>query len=148
MAVGYESQFSIHPTINETFFGSAFAAELRGHGFKQTPLGSSGWLILVGGAFSSHILSQSHKTLPRWRMASIFSTLVPEVGAAFRDGHGPSPYTRWSLPVGWLLSPAFALELVPSVSMLYSNPSGNPELLWQIGLGASWRQLGPLPRLL
>ncbi len=145
VALGYESQFPVHPTINEVFFGSAFAAEVRAHGCERTDE-SSAWLVMVGAAFAAHVLSKDDHTLPRWRIASVFGVLVPEIGVAFRDDHRASPYTRWSVPVGWLTSPALSLEVAPSVSMLYSTASGTTELLWQIGFGGAWRQLGVLPR--
>jgi hypothetical protein len=39
-----------------------------------------------------------------------------------------------------------ALELVPAMTWLTQTPRAEIEVLWQLTLGASWRQLGPLPR--
>lgn len=144
-AFGYESLFSIHPKVNALFYGQAMGLELRTHALCQvrsaapSEARSTAWLLATGLAFSSYVVSSSHG---RFRAKSILGVILPELGAAFRDNHVASFYTRWDWPIAFLVTPAFALELSPSLGLLYDTPSQKPEALWQVALGVSWRDAG------
>ena len=68
--------------------------------------------------------------------------MVPEVGVAARSPQPRSSYLRWSAPVAALIEKHVAIELVPSVSLLYQGVRGGVEALWMLGVGVSWRAMG------
>jgi hypothetical protein len=142
VAVGYESLFSVRPTLNEWFYGSVFGAEARARVLRSVDSEGS-WLVGTGLAFTSYVLPKDVSR--HLRFAGFFSIVIPEVGVAFRHPEPHSLSLRWSAPIAYLVHPHIAVELVPAMTFLTHTPRGEIELLWELTLGVSWRQIGQLP---
>lgn len=146
LALGFESLFSVHPTLNQLFYGSAFGAELRVHAFRSIEGAPPSSLVAAGLAFTGSVVGDGDTPFERLvRLPSIFALLVPEVGVAFRQPQPTSFYLRWSAPIALLVQKNVAVELVPGLSLLSTTPTARVEELWQVGLAVSWRHLGELP---
>lgn len=143
-AAGAESYFSVSPAINRWFYGSMFGVEARARVLHSIDAGSESWLVAGGLAFSSFV--SPSEISRRLRFAGLFAVLVPEIGVAFRNPEADSFSLRWSAPVAWLATHHVAVEVVPAMTWLTHTASGDVEVLWELTLGVSWRELGPLPR--
>lgn len=78
---------------------------------------------------------------PAWRRQH-GHLLLRLAGAALRHSQPTSFYLRWSAPLAVLVDKHVAVELVPSVWLLYRTPTGAVTPLWQLSLAFSWRDLG------
>jgi hypothetical protein len=141
VALGFEAQFSVWPALNRWFYGSSFALELRGHALRAFDGAQPSWLLAGGLAVTMNVTELGAYGQSRVRFPSLFGLLLPEAGVAARSPQPTSFYLRWSAPVAVLVEKHVALELVPSVSLLYQGPHG-VETLWLLGIGVSWRAMG------
>jgi hypothetical protein len=128
---GYEAS---ELSVLDTAFGDSAALELRvavhdlrdaqGDGRLSTSLGLafSGANVMDGG---------------RFRIASILSALLPELGVFFRPDYNAAFYARMSFPIAWAVSNSLALELRPSVTIVDAWIEGpTNEVLLGVSLGA------------
>ncbi len=141
VGVGYEAQFWVHPAINRWLFGQVFGAELRCHVLDLQTGEGSPWLVAPGLAYSAYVLFPNESPLHAWRFAAPFAVLVPEVGVAFRHREHAAPFLRFSAPAAVLIHQRVAVELTPALTILNPAPQAVPELLWELSLGVSWRQV-------
>jgi hypothetical protein len=139
-----ERRFSIHPWLNEVFYGEAMGLELRGRIFRTSgPMGDRPrelW-TQAGAAFTSSVLVEGSSAARRLRVPGLFPLLLPEIGATFRPGSRPIPTLRWSAPVAYLVHRNVALELTPSATLLGPTPREHPNLFVGLGVGLSFRQV-------
>jgi len=71
----------------------------------------------------------------RFRIASVLSALLPELGMFFRRDD-TAFYARMSFPIAWAVSSSFALELRPSVTIIDAWIEGpTSEVLLGVSLG-------------
>lgn len=119
--------------VLDTALGDSGALELRvavhdlrntqGDGRLSTSigLGFSGANVIDGG---------------RFRISSILSALLPEMGAFFRPDHTAAFYLRMSFPIAWAVSNSLAIELRPSLTVVDSWVEGpRNEVLLGVSLG-------------
>lgn len=117
--------------VLDTAIGDSIALELRlavhdipnaqGDGAVATSLGMglSGANVMDGG---------------RFRIASVISAVVPELGVFFRPDYDAAFYMRMSFPIAWALSNTVALELRPSLTLVDAWIEGGKS---EVMLGAS-----------
>jgi hypothetical protein len=141
VAFGFESQYSVSPTLNRLFYGSAFGLEARAHALRAFDGAPSSWLVGGGVALTMNVTEHGDGA-SRLRFPSVFGLLLPEAGVAARHPQPTSFYLRWSAPVAVLVGKPVAIELVPSASLLYHGARGGAEALWLIGVAVSWRAMG------
>jgi len=73
----------------------------------------------------------------RFRIASVLSALLPELGMFFRRDYDTAFYARMSFPIAWAVSSSLALELRPSVTIIDAWVEGpTNEVLLGVSLGA------------
>lgn len=121
-------------SVLDTAFGDSIALELRvavhdlrdtqGDGKLSTSLGMgiSGANVMDGG---------------RFRIASIISAVLPELGVFFRPDYTAAFYARFSFPIAWAASDSVGLELRPSLAIVSSWIDGpTNEVLMDLSLGA------------
>jgi hypothetical protein len=70
----------------------------------------------------------------RFRISSIYSAILPEMGVFLRPDYPPSFYARMSFPIAWAASNTFALELRPSVTIIDAWADGPTS---EVMIGAS-----------
>jgi hypothetical protein len=148
VAFGLEAQYSVSPTLNTFFYGSAFGLEARWHALRTVDGATPSWLIAGGLALTMNVTEHGQYSNSRVRFPSLFGLMVPEAGVAVRSPQPRSSYLRWSAPVAVLIEKHVAIELVPSLSLLYQGAHGGVEALWMLGAGVSWRAMGQPMRLL
>ena len=142
LSVGYEGSFSVSPELNRWFFGNLFGVEARAHVLRSLGAGPDGWLVATGLTIPMSFTAQEWGRFERVRVPSPFGVLVPEAGVAFRHPQPTSFYLRWTVPLAVLVDKEVAVELVPSVLLLYRTPTGAVTPLWLLSLAFSWRDLG------
>lgn len=142
LSVGYEGSFSVSPALNRWFFGNLFGVEARAHVLRSFGDGPDSWLIATGFTIPMSFTAQEWGRFERVRVPSPFGVLVPEAGVAFRHPQPTSFYLRWSAPLAVLVDKEVAVELVPSLLLLYRTPTGAVTPLWLLSLAFSWRDLG------
>jgi hypothetical protein len=139
-----ERRFSIHPWLNEVFYGEAMGLELRGRIFRTsgpTPDRPREIWTQAGAAFTSSVLVDGSSAARRLRVPGLFPLLLPEIGATFRPGSRPVPTLRWSAPIAYLVQRNVALELTPSATLIAPTPREHPNLFVGLGVGLSFRQV-------
>lgn len=144
LTVGGERYFSIHPRINQLFYGEMMGVELRGRLLRAAGSTDGDARALtgqVGMAFTSSIAPGGPNAFRRLRVAALFPVLLPEVGATFRAGARPAPTLRWSAPISYLLHENVAVDLVPAATLVRPSPRERPDLWLGLGVGLSFRQL-------
>lgn len=117
-------------SVLDTAFGDSIALEARvavhdlsGDSRLATSLGMalSGANIMDGG---------------RFRISSVLSAALPEMGVFFRRGFPPAFYARMSFPLAWAITNTFDLELRPSVTIIDAWAAGpTSEVLVGASLG-------------
>lgn len=71
-----------------------------------------------------------------FRLPTLYSVIVPEVGVALRGGRAPTWYAGWSLPVAFLLDEHFGLEARASVMIVDEwIPGDDVEAIVSLSLG-------------
>jgi hypothetical protein len=141
-SVAYEGSYSVSPELNRWFFGDIFGVEARAHVLRSLESGPGAWLVAAGLTIPMSFAAQEYSNLERVRIPSPFGVLVPEAGVALRTPQPTSFYLRWSAPLAVLIDKNVAVELAPSVWLLYQTPTGAVTPLWQLSLSFSWRELG------
>lgn len=118
----------------DTGYGDSGALELRVavHDMRDAQ-GDGRMSTSVGLAFSGANVIDGG----RFRISSIVSVLLPELGVFFRPDFNAAFYARMSFPVWWAVSSALSLELRPSVTFVDAWVEGpRSEVLVGVSLGA------------
>ena len=130
------------PDLNRSSMGPAFGLEARGHVLRIVDGAPASWLIAGGLALTMNVTEHGRYGKSRVRFPSLFGLMV--AGGRRRR---PKPAADVVLPaleraLAVLIEKHVAIELVPSVSLLYQGARGGVEALWLLGVGVSWRAMG------
>jgi hypothetical protein len=102
--------------------------------------GSLRTFVAAGAAIAAENAIGRSTSTSRLRVPSILGFVLPEVGVASFLGEPVHLYTSHGLPLYLLLTPGFALEARPALSLIYGAAhDGDPEALLSLSLGLMGR---------
>lgn len=133
---GFRFTWSAHGADDDILaivFGNVLGADLRVRGLALLPTqAAESWGATIGLAPSMGFAEVNDV----FRLPTLYSVLLPEVGVALREGMDAALYAGWSLPFTFLVDAHLGLEARATVLIVDDwIPGDDIEVVTSLGLG-------------
>ncbi len=139
-SAGFRFMWVPHNADDELFamlMGDVLGADVRVHALASFPAQQATGSVVLVGVGPALAYTTTHDT---FRLPTFYSVILPELGLALRDGHDPTWYAGWSLPVGLLVDEHLGLEARASAIIVDDWVAGDDvEVQLTLGLGVVLR---------
>jgi hypothetical protein len=146
LRLGLRTNYSIQDTtsaglIREPVAGDSWGLDLRVRALGEVHApGAARRLFAAGIALAADNALGRSSSEARVRLPSLLGIVLPEFGVMGRTGAPIRLYTAHSLPISWLFTERFALEVRPAVGFLFApSRAGGPAPWLSLSIGLMGR---------